>query len=495
MYYKHFYHIVIGMLVCSLFACKPDEPKTDTTNTTNTTETPEDPEEKPEPPEDPLDPSTKRDYDFLFDLDAVPEVEITVSESEWNTYLTNFDQNPNNSKYVWASFTFRKGDLIYTRDSVGLRPRGNTSRIRPEGESGQPHSNDAQWRHAHFGIKFTEAESGQRFFGVDRLILKWFRNDPTYVHEIYCYDLFRRFGVWSAPRASYCRLTIQIEGDDHPVYMGVYELLENPRKGWLDARYHDGKIPDKEGFLWKAQYGANLSDGSTAQMGVADDEGNSFTYNLKTHKSRLGEAQNELSDFINGMIPKPSGSDELKRWLEEHMDIDLFLRAYAVNVMVGEWDDYWCNQNNYYFYFDTQHRFYFIPFDFDNTLGTGSEGMGNPGTKDPLNWGPLDNTRMLMRKVMSIAEYRQRYINYMHELAASNDLFAPDGSVARIRYWQSLITMYVNNDTGKDCVIEDKPSEWSSYQTYRLLTGEVGDGKTQESNFFKTKIHYLPPQE
>ena len=121
MYYKYLYRFILCLLTLALFACTPEEPKTDNTDKT---ETPEDSEEKPE---DPADPSTSRDYDFLFDLNAVPEVEITVSESEWNTYLTNFDQNPNNSKYVWASFTFRKGDLIYTRDSVGLRPRGNTA--------------------------------------------------------------------------------------------------------------------------------------------------------------------------------------------------------------------------------------------------------------------------------------------------------------------------------------------------------------------------------
>lgn len=494
MYYKHFYHLVIGMLVCSLFACKPDEPKTDTTNTTETTETPEDPDDKPEPPADPLDPSTRTDYEYLFDLNAVPEIEIRVSEEQWNTYLTNFDNNPDNAYYVWASFTFRKGDDVYTRDSVGIRPRGNGSRYRPEGSTGEPHSNDSKWHRAHFGIKFTATDTGHRFFGADRIILKWIRNDPSYVREIYCYDLFRRFGVWSAPRSSYCRLTFQIEGDDHPVYLGVYELLENPRKGWLDTRFHAGKIPDKEGFLWKAQYGANLSDGSISHMGISDDEGHSFIYNLKTHKSNLSQAQLELSDFIYGLIPRPSGSDVLRIYLEEHLDMDLFLRTYAVNVMLGGWDDYWFNQNNYYFYFDSNHRFYFIPFDYDNSLGTGTEKAGNPGTKDPLNWGPLDDTRTLMRKVMSIPEYRQRYLDYMRELAESNDLFAPDGSAQRIRYWQALITLFVNNDTGKDCVIEDKPSKWSYYPAYRLLTGNVGDGISQESNFFKTKIHYLPAQ-
>lgn len=51
---------------------------------------------------------------------------------------------------------------------------------------------DADWHHAHFGIKFTEYESGEKFFGYDRLVLKWFKGDPAYSREIFCYDLFRR---------------------------------------------------------------------------------------------------------------------------------------------------------------------------------------------------------------------------------------------------------------------------------------------------------------
>ena len=69
------------------------------------------------------------------------------------------------------------------------------------------------------------------------------------------------------------------------------------------------------------------------------------------------------------MVYQRSGSSALKTFLETHMDVDQFLRAYAVNVMVGMWDDYWHGKNNYYFYFDENNKFYF-PFDYDNTLGT-----------------------------------------------------------------------------------------------------------------------------
>ena len=445
------------------------------------------PHNQPDPTPERNDSSTHRDLSYLFDLEAVPQIKLTLTESDWNIYLSNFDHWPDKSLYVPAAFEFTKNGVTYTRDSVGFRPRGNTTRRRPESATGQLHADGAPFYRAHFGIRFTEYATGERFFGMDRIILKWNSTDPAYVREAFCYDLFHRFGVWSAPHASFCRLTIHIKGDTKPVYMGVYTMIENPRKGWLDARYHDGKVPDKQGFLWKAGYGANLSSADKNQMGVQDDYGKRYPYNLKSNKDSLYYAKNELCDFINGMTPLKSGSVELRTWLEQHMDVDLFLRAYAVNVMVGMWDDYWKNMNNYYFYFDSQHRFYFIPFDYDNTLGSAQEKYGNPGTDDMLNWGSLNGDRILMRKVMSIEAFKEKYKSYLKQLATSSDYMEPAAASARIAKLQALIRDYVVNDTGEDGTVEDRPAYWSFCPFYRLLTGGTGDGKNIESNFFRTK--------
>lgn len=432
-------------------------------------------------------PSKHRDLDYLFDLQSVPEIRLTLTEADWNTYLSNFDQWPDNSLYVPAAFTFVKDGTTYTRDSVGLRPRGNTTRRRPESSYGEMHQNGAPFYRTHFGIRFTNYTTGERFFGMDRIILKWNVTDPSYVREVFSYDLFRRFGVWSAPRASFCRLTISIQGDSKSVYMGVYTMIENPRKGWLDARYHDGKLPDKDGNLWKAGYGADLSQADRNMMGLQDDYGKRYPYNLKSNKSHLASAQSELIGFINGMTPLKSGSTELQTWLEEHVDIDLFLRAYAVNVMVGMWDDYWKNMNNFYFYFDSNHRFYFIPFDYDNTLGTSQNYYGNPGTDNMLRWGSLEGDRILMRKVMSISAFQDTYKSYIKQIASSAELMEPAAASARVAQLQSIIREYVPNDTREDCSLIDQPASWSDCPNYRLLTGGVGDGKSSESNYFMTK--------
>ncbi len=436
---------------------------------------------------------TARNPLYLYDVQAVPEITLHVTERNWNQYLKNFDEDEDNSEYVPVAFTFSKNGQTFYRDSVGLRPRGNTSRRRPEGNKGEMHQKDnTDWHHTHFGVKFTEYVTGQRFFGSDRIMLKWFKDDATYVREVYSYDLFHRFGVWSAPRAAYCRLYIHVEGDAKPAYFGVYAMIEGIRKGYLADRRKDGFLPDENGNLWKAAWtdmgGANLEYADKSKMGDSND-GNNYPYDLKTNeKTALDEAKTELANFINGMKPLSSGSAELKAWLEKNMDVDLFLRAQAVNVMVGMWDDYWVNQNNYYFYFDENSKFYFIPYDYDNTLGTGS--TINPGTQDPMNWGSRGGDRLLIKKVLSIPAFEAQYKKYLQELAAGD--FAYNASTARIRAWQEMVRKYVPNDTGEDMVIEDKPASWGNYHGYRLLSGGVGNGQNGEANFFLTKINSVP---
>ena len=451
--------------------------------------------ERNEPSADTPSADTRRNPGYLYDLEALPEITISLTEADWNTYLKNYDRDKHNDLYVPARWTFRKGDEVWQRDSIGLRPRGNSSRRRPEGTEGQLHQRDnTDWHHAHFGIHFTEYATGQRFFGSDRLVLKWFHGDPAYCREVFCYDLFRRFKVWTAPRASYCRLYVHIDGDDKPAYFGVYAMIEGVRKGWIDDRMKDGYLPDNKGNMWKAAYNMNgpadLSDfqsTGTTKMGISDNN-RAYSYTLKTNKQTgLPAAKEELFNFMEKMRPLPSGSQQLQQYIEQHLDADVFLRYLAVNVAVGMWDDYWVNANNYYFYFDSSHRFYFIPYDYDNTLGTSKHinGMHNSGTQDPLNWGSREGDRLLVKKVLSIKAFEDRYKQYLKTIVTSADLMEPVAAMQRIRHLQQMVEKYVANDTGEDMTIADLPRQDEGDIDYRLLSGDSNGGNG--SNFFRTK--------
>ena len=426
----------------------------------------------------------------LFQLNELPEIKLEVPVEQWNKLLQNFDINPQNEEYIVAHYTFRQGSKEVKLDSMAIRIRGNTSRRRPEGSTGQLHNAATpDWHHAHFALKFDKYRKTQKFNGLSKVNLKWFKDDAAYAREVYCYELFRRYNVWTAPKASYCRVSIHVSGDAQPAYFGVYAMIESIDEDYIAAR--KDKWPAEPGFLWKCgwagSYNANFV--STASMGVEDvklDPAKSkyFAYDLKTREKELAAAQAQLQSFIQELNWRSGAGLEL--WLENNMDVELFLKAYAVNVMVGMWDDYWANANNFYFYFDPNGKAYFIPYDYDNTLGTSY--FFNAGTKDLLNWGNMTD-RPLITKILEVERWRNLYKSYLKELADANKpYFYVTASQQRITTWQNLIRPYVSNDTGEDMLIDDVPAPWGNASFYRLFSGDDQGGASGNANFFTTKV-------
>lgn len=428
----------------------------------------------------------------LHKMEDLPEIKLTVPLKDWNTLLDNYDRNSKNKEKVVCNFEFKLNGEIVTKDSIGVRLRGNTSRVRPEGSPGVEHqTTDTDWNHCHFGLDFNKFIKGQKFNGLKALNLKWFKSDPSYARNIYCYDLFERFGVWTAPQASYCKLTIHVEGDTDPAYYGVYAMIEAIDEDFIENRQeHWGA---GLGNLWKAGYPATFEPTSSIGVEVVTLDGNGdqgYSYDLKTNKEEIAQAKAELNDFINNLNNK-TGSD-FENWIESKMDVSLFLKTYAVNVIVGMWDDYWINGNNYYFYIATDGKAYFVPYDYDNTLGTsvGINGLSDAGTQDPLRWGTTSqNRRPLINKILAIAKYETEYKAYLKQLIDSNkDLFEYNKSVQRLTAWRTLIKDDVPNATGEDMIITDQPASWSNARNYRLFTGDDrGKNSPSDANFFKSK--------
>ena len=434
----------------------------------------------------------KEGYDYVWDDEVIPEVHITVSLNEWNRLLSLYDANAYTTQYVMATMAFVKDGETTVIDSVGLRLKGNTSRRRPEGWNGHMHErNNTDWHHAHFGVNLRKYadDDAHTLQGVRKLHLKWFKDDPAYVREMFCYELFRRAGVWTAVRDDYCRLWIHVEGDSEEAYFGVYELLEPIDKRYLKDR--KGLFGSSDGYLWKCRNGASGLNNPNGDIWYDDDTDDRHAYTLQTQTGEFDIARAQLVDFMNKICNL--SDSEFYTWIQQVTDVDLLLKTYAVNVAVGMWDDYWNNANNYYLYFNgtelTGYKFYFIPYDYDNTLGTSMRcgNQSDAGRQDPLHWGRDENP--LIARILKFNDFKAKYVAYLKELVApSNALMDRASSQARIRAWQSRIEPYIDNDTGEDTAIEDKPASWGNHNEYNLL-------KNNNDNFFNAKaasINALP---
>lgn len=431
--------------------------------------------------------------DYLFDLDALPSITIEITTEQWNELLHNYDLNPGNEECVHVNFYFNKYGKVHSLQDVGLRLRGNTSRVRPEGSTGEDHVPGRSIRHTHLGFRFQKFHKNDPDYmlsGTDRFNLRWPKGDPTFVHEVYGYDLMRRFGVYTAARSSFCMVYLKFVEEEKPIYMGISEMFECYDDAYLADHTSYGDFAGTGGFLWKGGwsaldgnwYGADFAHPYRGLMGIAvatldPAETEDYAYDYKSKKKKLEEAKDQLETFITNL--NTLQGDEFRTWAEGAIDVDLLLRAMAVEAAIGHWDDFWCNGNNFYAYFDNDGdgRLRYIPYDMDNTLGV--SGSFDVGTKNPLKWGhsPLAN------KLLTIPEWRERYIDYLFELAdENNDLFDPAKSAARITTWHDLIRDHVKNDCGVDNWLNDSPG-WGETQQYRLLD--------EENNYFSTRIEAI----
>ena len=135
-------------------------------------------------------------YSAFFDINSIPQITLEITTSEWNNLLVYFDQNPDNQEYIKSNFTFLKDGKSVSIPDTGIRIRGNTSRRRPEGTTGQSHNPiNTPWHHASFALNFKKYLKSQTMSGLDKINLKWFKVNPTYDCELYCYDRFELSGI------------------------------------------------------------------------------------------------------------------------------------------------------------------------------------------------------------------------------------------------------------------------------------------------------------
>ena len=449
----------------------------------------------------------------IFNPDELGQMVLVFDRSEWDAHLKYCDLNLDHEEMVKAKgFYFAKDNNKWFFKDIGFRIRGNTSRVRPQDFNGK-------YVPAHFALDFEEwieDNSDKKLANsMKGLILKRFKDDPTYCREVYAYNMFRQSGIWIAPRAAYTQLIIQIQEEDgsfETINFGVYAMIEEIKKQFLKERTEElseiggGKLEDNKGHLWKLSWPAdfkNLDDngiGEESSNKVKDSNGKligidvkSFPYDYKGDKT-LEEGKTQLKEFVAELNALPNCNDgnndeadiaTIKEFYTNKMDGDLFLRTYAVNVILGMWDDYWINNNNFYFYFDTNGKAYFIPYDYDNVLGV--NGIGIDSAKhNPLEWGSLsDGNRPLIQKILQVPEYMEAYKSYLDEYSNEDSYFDDDKSITRIKKWHEMIKPYIygnklNYDfeqpnTDRYCgvykEIADFPADWGNpYKEYKLYT-------------------------
>ncbi|HJN77328.1 MAG TPA: CotH kinase family protein [Myxococcota bacterium] len=326
----------------------------------------------------PVDDSAAPETDptaVVYDPDHVIEVEIEMSEADFeemrNQARNIFDilagedcmDEPFAHPYTWfeADVTL-DGDLM---ESVAIRKKG----LIGSQESTRP------------GIKLDldDIVSGQRWHEVEHLTLNNTRQDPSRLKTCMALEIYEAAGV-PASRCNFAHVVVN--GED----LGLYSNIEPVKRQLLRREFGDG-----DGHL----YEGTLSDFREGWTDTFEDEWG-------------GSDRADLAAVVAAL---EADDDEVLAELDEVVDVDAFLRAWATEVLIGHWDSYTANTNNFYVYADPDDgdRFHFIPWGVDAVL----EGEQPFGAYSPTS---VTGESMLAWRIYNTAEGQDRYFEALDGL-------------------------------------------------------------------------------
>ena len=453
-------------------------------------------------------------YEALFKHGILHDIEIVISQQEWDGLIADMNEYIKTGRYRKAIFKYKgpMGNEII--ENVGFRVKGNISRVIPQDKNNQLHR-------AHFKVKFNETFDLQkgtteyecykirRFCSLTSLIFRlnialpdhW---DHSQIKELFCYDMINQINVHTS-RTGSSQLTLTIGGNKY--YFGVYTLIEPINKSFITRRY--GKNQN-DGNLYKCLLGdsgpASLEpvDGIDGPLnatvifkenkiiGVKDWKTQYRpTYDLKTNEDEADHSR--LLDFIhqlNTLDVNDLSETGLKYYLDANFDIDSFLRYMALNILLGKWDGYWTTGNNYYLYFNPFGKIYFIPCDFDSALA-GVELFYFPSqgiyewsnhvnelisvlAMVPLSY--LDSIRKyqspLIDKIFQIQAYRELYEHYIKDFVLSIDpLFSFEKFEQKFNTLHNLYSPHLDNDIneGEKMELEENMRNYFSLRIESII--------------------------
>ncbi len=246
-------------------------------------------------------------------------------------------------------------------------------------------------------LDFNDLHAGRTYQNTTRMTLNNNRQDPSNARQCLAYDLFREAGL-AAPRCNYARVSVNGEP------LGIFTNVEPIKKPFLTRVFGDN-----DGNLYEAQ---------TADFGVWLSQ----RFEKKTNKN-----EDDRSDLQAVTEALALSDDQLMNVLPQLLDVDEFIRFWAVETLLGAWDSASGNANNFYLYHNpVDDLFHFIPWGAD-TAFRGAHPL------KPMT-GVLYRNFSLADRLFRMPEYRARYQAELENLLATHwDEAALLSELARVR--------------------------------------------------------------
>ena len=316
--------------------------------------------------------------DDIFPTDRVIDVQITVSQQDWDTiryqsrdFMTALGASrqfkPMESPYTYVEASVSIDGVVFPK--VGLRKKGfigSLSSTRPS-----------------LKIKLNHIDKEGGIEGLTNLTLNNNKQDTSLMSQFMGYALFNAVGS-PAPRCAYAKVTVNGEN------LGIYSHVETFRRPLLKRAFANSNGPLYEGTV----------------VDFYEEWENSFEH--KRGDDARGRAHiNALIDVLAN--PKTTEAD-----IGELVDLDAFYRFWAIEGLVGFWDGYSGNKNNFFAYLNPEdNKFYFLPWGMDSIFTKMSKLEFMNDRRAPIS---VKTQGLIAYKLYQFETGRQRYAKVLTEI-------------------------------------------------------------------------------
>lgn len=377
--------------------------------------------------------ATVLEIHLSFDYDDWYEMQHDISENIDKVNNDDYDYTP-----VWVPcsvFYDYEDDGVEDLTEwykVGIRYKGNSSLQTAYNDGNNKLSFKLDFDE--FEDDYTEIED-QRFFGFKQLNLNNNFDDESFLRESVASDLFREFGLISS-ETSFCVVYLD-NGQDDEQYYGIYTIVEEVDDTVVETQLDENFM----GNLYKP-------DGDSAQF-----SGNYTWDEEEMEVKNEGEDVYEDTYSLYTLMANYDDYDTKSEWmteLEAVLDVDTFLKWYAANTVMQNWDTYGNMSHNYYLYnyadsSEGTSLLTWIPWDNNEAFLDGN------GEKDPVNLGygsdVDDDEWPLIGYILDQSSYQIIYDGYVEDFISSTN--SAIGSVVKDLYFDSdlLESLYTKYET------------------------------------------------
>lgn len=308
--------------------------------------------------------------DALFDPDHLIQVEVTMVPEDWQALrISHRVTGEDFSQVVEKPYEYYPANVVI--DGQAIRPVG----IRKKGFFGSAISTRPSLK-----LKLDHYVEDQAFSGANMLTFNNNNQDATQAQSFMVYRFMNEAGVKS-PRSNFARIIVN--GED----LGIYSHVESVRKPMIKRLFKKSK-----GDLWEG-YAGDFTESD---------------YNRIVHKWGKDDGSETLQvlyDLLQSPDPIPVEA------FEKLIDLDAFITLWASEVLIGHWDGYASNRNNFYIYRDSgSDLFYFLPWGPDSAFW-------DPGPFLPAGLPKSFKARgHLCQRLWEVPEVRIRYRREMQRL-------------------------------------------------------------------------------